>query len=119
MKQLVKVYISGPYSTGDQVLNVRMAMDVWALLFEEGYTPFCPHWAMAQHLARPRSYDHWIEYDLEMLRGHDVLHRMPGESKGADIEVKEAERLGIPVVHDLRELRARFPAQPRLANSRV
>ena len=113
MKQIVKVYISGPYSSGDQVLNTRLAMGVWNYLFGKGYTPFCPHWGMAQHLCLPLPWEQWIEYDLEMLRGHDVLYRMPGESKGADIEVAEAERLGIPVVYSFSELVAQFPVSPR------
>jgi NTP pyrophosphatase (non-canonical NTP hydrolase) len=41
---------------------------------------------------------------LQWIPHCHALVRMPGESEGADDEVMEAERLGIPVFHSMREL---------------
>lgn len=49
-------------------------------------------------------YQYYINEDLRWLRRCDALYRIPGESGGADIEVAEAERLGIPVFRDLTAL---------------
>lgn len=93
-----KVYIAGPYSKPEQCTNTHKAMVVWDSLFSMGFIPFCPHWTHFQHTFRPRPYEDWMAFDLEWLRACDVVYRLPGESAGADREVAEAVRLGIPVV---------------------
>lgn len=52
----------------------------------------------------PNGWDHWIERDLVWVRKADAVFRMPGLSDGADVEVAEAERLGIPVFVDESDL---------------
>lgn len=39
----------------------------------------------------------WLDIDLEWVRVSDAVLRLPGESAGADTEVAEANRRGIPV----------------------
>lgn len=46
----------------------------------------------------------WLEYDLIWLRLCDCVLRLDGESDGADREVEEAKKLGIPVYYSLSEL---------------
>jgi hypothetical protein len=59
----------------------------------------------------PRRYEEWLELDLNWLRASDVMLRMPGPSKGADIEEAAAKLWGIPVVHSISELLDQHPAE--------
>ena len=96
MKQ--RVYISGPYTKGDVAVNVRNAIKAADKLANLGYVPFVPQLTHFWHLVCPRPYSDWLEIDLEFLPLCDVVLRLPGDSAGAEIEVKTAEKLGIPVL---------------------
>lgn len=91
------VYIAGPYTRGDPVVNVRSAIDAADALAVAGLAPFCPHLNMVWHLAHPHSPDFWYAVDLRVLRSCALVLRLPGDSSGADEEVAEARRLGLPV----------------------
>lgn len=95
-----KIYIAGPISTGDQLANVNYALLVWSELHKAGFVPFCPHWSALQHIHNPEL-DHaaWLEYDFNWVEACDAVLRMPGQSKGADMEVAHAESLKIPVFY--------------------
>jgi hypothetical protein len=99
-----RVYVAGPYSRGDIVLNIREALFHADWLMAAGYIPFVPHLTGFWHLCFPRAYESWLAYDMEWLRVCDALLRMSGESPGADREVAEAQRLGIPVFYSVPEL---------------
>lgn len=43
----------------------------------------------------------WLAVDFEYIRRCDALLRLPGESVGAEMEIAEANRIGIPVFHSL------------------
>jgi hypothetical protein len=92
-----KVYIAGPYTKGDVALNVRVAIEAADRVLKAGFIPFLPHVTHFWHLVCPGPYEQWIDYDLEWLPACDALIRLPGESKGADGEVKRAIELGIDV----------------------
>lgn len=92
-----KVYIAGPYTKGDVAMNVRAAIWAGDLLAGAGYAPFIPHLTHFWHLVCPRVWEFWLEQDLAWLEVCDCVLRLPGESAGADLEVKRAEELGIPV----------------------
>jgi hypothetical protein len=106
-RKKIWVYISGPISIGNMVINARKAMDVFDHLIKLGYTPICPHWSIFQEFAYPETctYEYWLEYDKQLLERIDCILRLPGESKGADIETAHAKVLGIPVFHDIEELK--------------
>jgi hypothetical protein len=93
----VKVYVAGPYTQGDPVVNVRAAIAEAELLAVLGHAPYVPHLTMLWHLVAPHDTEFWYAHDLEWLAVCDAVVRIPGPSVGADAEVKEAERLGIPV----------------------
>jgi hypothetical protein len=102
MKPLI--YIASPYTQGDVALNTRFQMRVFDELMTEGVViPFAPlvgsHF---QHLAFPRQYSDWVNYDLDLIRRgifdacirlNVTDERMPGYSQeasnGADGEVSE------------------------------
>lgn len=94
-KQLV--YVSGPYSVGDTLLNVRQAIEAGTLLRKAGYLPLIPHLTALWHLVEPASYEDWMELDLSLVDHCQMLVRLPGESPGADREVARAREKRIPV----------------------
>jgi hypothetical protein len=99
-----KVYVAGPYSRGDVMVNIRAALFAADWLLALGYAPFVPHLTGFWHFYSPKPYKAWLALDLEWLRACDAVLRLPGESPGADGEVAEAERLGIPVYESVPEL---------------
>lgn len=101
------VYVAGPYSNPDPVENVHNAIGVADRLLEGGVvTPMLPHLTHTWHLVRPRPYEEWLALDLELMARCDAVFRFPGASSGADGEVAEAERLGIPVFYSVGDLYA-------------
>jgi hypothetical protein len=79
-------------------------MDTADMIALAGHYPFTPHISMFWHYRHLHSYEFWLKQDMEWLRVSDVVLRIPGESKGGDLEVKEAQRLGIPVFFSVKEL---------------
>lgn len=97
----MRVYIAGPYSSGDQVLNVKAALDAAEDLVERGHIPFVPHLTAWWHFLHPKPYRWWIRYDNVWLLQCEAVVRLPGESPGADEEVALARSKGIPVYYGL------------------
>jgi hypothetical protein len=99
------VYIAGPYSSGDQVLNTRRAMEAGLLVHERtGAGVIVPHLTLIGHAMFPRQVDYWYEFDLAQVTHCTHLVRLAGESTGADREVAYAEERGIPVFYDVDEV---------------
>jgi hypothetical protein len=91
------VYVAGPYTRPDPVLNVRRAIEVAESVERLGGTPFVPHLTMLWHLVSPAPVERWYERDLDVLGHCQGLVRFAGESSGADREVERARELGLPV----------------------
>lgn len=100
----IKVYIASPYTLGDVGENVKVQIDAADYLMDNGFAPYTPLLAHFQHIVHPRHYDDWLELCLEWLPMCDCIIRLPGESKGADIEVGIAKEKGIPVFYSLDEV---------------
>lgn len=100
----MKIYVAGPYTKGDVAINVRNAITVGNNLRALGHTPFIPHLTHFWHMQLPHDVDYWYAYDMEWLKVCDAVFRLPGESKGADAEVAEAKKLGLPVYTSYREI---------------
>lgn len=98
-----RVFISGPYKS-DPVRGVRAAVDAAVELRARGYLPFVPHLTMLWDLVWHMPEKYYLAMDLEWLQICDAVLRLPGESAGADAEVNEARRLGIPVFSSISEL---------------
>jgi hypothetical protein len=99
------VYIAGPYTTPDPVINTRNAIDAGMHLYGRGVAvPFIPHLTLFVHMLHPNpDVEFWYEYDLHAVERCDLLLRLPGQSTGADREVEYARSIGVPVFTD-REL---------------
>jgi len=96
----MRVFVSGPYTNGDVAVNVRTAILAANRLLRKGHIPFVPHLTHFWHLVVPHPYEDWLELDMEWLKVCDAVLRLPGESPGADVEVRLAESLGIPVYYN-------------------
>lgn len=102
----MRVYIAGPYTGGDPVLNTRRAVEAAEAVIATGHTPFVPHLTHLWHLISPHAVEFWYDYDLEWLAVCDCIMRLPGESPGADAEVKEGRARGL-AIYTLEEFLAR------------
>ncbi len=112
------VYVAGPYTNPDPVLNTRLAIVKATELYDQGHVlPLVPHLTLLWNLVVPRPIEFWYTYDLELLRRCDALFRIPGDSSGAAVEEEEARLIGIPIFTDqdvlndwARTLQAPIPA---------
>lgn len=100
------VYIAGPISKGPLDENVRQANHAMIRLMRAGFAPFNPMlscfvgWPESREpevLPRGTVHDDWYGMDLAWVAVCHALLRLPGESRGADLEVAHANKLGIPV----------------------
>ncbi len=112
MRKLKKVYVAGPYTHGDVEENVAAAMLAADALIRAGMAPYVPHLWHFQHAAYLQPYEVWTALDMEWLRVCDAVVRIPGRSPGADAEVAEARRLGIPVFGSVEEAVRELAAAP-------
>jgi hypothetical protein len=100
-----KIYIASPYTKGWMPDNVRESMKFFNILAQKGYAPFSPLLFHFQEIMYPGiNYDAWLNMDLIWLASCDAVLRLPGESKGADIETTKAAELNIPVFYTVEEL---------------
>lgn len=99
------IYIAGPYTHPDPVLNTNLAIKAGLRVWDEGYgVPIIPHLSMLAHIVDPRPLEYWYRFDLALLARCDALWRLEGESVGADNEVEFALAHNIPVITKLEDL---------------
>lgn len=100
---MIRVYVAGPIGANDEgrAARIEAAGAAGIQLLLKGFAPFVPHlWAAANLNADGvASYEQWMDYDFAWLRQCQMVLRIPGDSPGADREVAEAQRLGLPVVY--------------------
>lgn len=107
---MIKVFISGPLS-GDPEKNLAAAKEACKRLVIEGFAPFCPHLSWYVDPGSKLGYDKWINIDLEFLKDCHVMLRLPGESKGAEIEENYAHLWEKPIFYDIDSLVKYFKEQ--------
>ncbi len=95
------VYVAGPYTKPDPCINTNLAIKAADKLFDAGFIPFVPHLFHFWHTITPRPYQHWTEMDFAFLPLCDLLLRLPGESSGADAEIRAAHDHKIQVYTDM------------------
>jgi nucleoside 2-deoxyribosyltransferase len=101
MKPLV--YLAGPYSD-EPMLRTHQAIVAGDRIAELGFAVIIPHLSHFWHAVRPKTYEFWMDQDLEMLARCDALLRLPGDSPGADREVAFAVNRGMRVFYSERSL---------------
>jgi len=110
MTRRTRVYIAGPYTQGGMDTNVYNALRMWHVLWEAGYSPFCPHLSLLLHLHQTRPYADWLDYDMDWLACCDAMLRLEGESSGADKEAAAMARMGRSVYTNVADLFRERPA---------
>lgn len=120
------IYVAGPISKGSLTANIMKAHQAGMALFRAGLAVIVPHgsvfwgnrtvgsatdwsggrWDAFLPEALPGGTTHadWMGCDLEIVRRCDCVLRLPGESKGADMETALAAELGIPVFGGVEEV---------------
>ena len=96
MKKMI--YLAGPISKPNPMHNVHSAVPIASQLMRIGLTPLVPHLSVLHDMIDPVDYEDWLSYDFRVIANCGLLVRIPGESAGADREVDEANRIGVPVL---------------------
>lgn len=107
----MRIYVAGPYTGADQPAidqNVRAAIDMGLALLKRGHAPFIPHLTgfvdlRAHEIGMNVTWDEYLQWDLTWLRLCDALFYL-GASPGADLELREAQKLGKTIYRDLDEV---------------
>lgn len=71
--------------------------------------------AIASAMPNELTHADWLKVDFEFIRRCDAVLRLPGESVGADAEIAEAKRLGIPVFVSVEDVIAWSAMPPDVA----
>ena len=112
------VMIAGPYMSGTdgdpaKVAANRARLEAMALpIYERGHLPLIGEWLALPiiHAAGGRepgdAVFHAYQYPVanRLLERCDALLRLPGASRGADMDVERARALGLPVYSSIAEL---------------
>jgi hypothetical protein len=109
MMKPLRVFIAGPYTHFDLVVNVRQAVLAGVEIVQAGHTPFIPHLFHFAHLLSPQPDETWTTLSLRWLETCHFLLRLHGYSPGADVEVERAQYLRIPVYYNLPDCLAALP----------
>lgn len=94
-RRRLRVYVAGPISSG-LFDGVNRGIAAGRKLFLAGLAPFVPHFD-AFYFLPDGNWNSYLELDLEYISVCDAVWRLQGESKGADLECKVADELGLPI----------------------
>lgn len=102
------VYVAGPITHGDVLLNLRTGILAGRDLLTKGYAPYVPHFDYSLYMLDPETanYERLLMWDFDWIRKCDALVRLPGYSNGADREVEFATSIGVPIFYGLEALYA-------------
>lgn len=98
---MLKIYVCSP-CRGDLQKNMNRARRYTKQIIKEGHVPITPHlfYSSVLHDEIPRQREKALEIGLELLKGcHEVRVYGSRISDGMQQEIKEAERLNIPVIY--------------------
>ncbi|UOF78529.1 hypothetical protein [Caudoviricetes sp.] len=73
--------------------------------------PYVPHLTHFWDIVSHKETLDWLHLDKVWLASCDAMVRLPGESRGADIEEEFALRRGIPVFHSVADCVKFFPKE--------
>jgi len=112
------VLIAGPYMSGtegrpERIAANRARLESYALpIYERGHLPLVGEWMALPIIAAAGGREHGdavfkaYQYPVaqRLLQRCDAVLRIPGESRGADLDVARARALGLPIYSSVEEL---------------
>ena len=118
------ILISGPYMSGTdgdpkKIAANRARLESFALpIYERGHLPMVGEWLALPiiHAAGGREHGDAVfnafQYPVahRLLQRCDAVLRIPGDSRGADLDVERAQALGLPVYSSVEDIPARGAA---------
>ena len=115
----MKIYVAGPYTGATRAEvqdNVNRAIDAGIELFQRGHQPYVPHLTdlvdvRARETGLGMSWENFMAWDTPWLQASDALLLL-AESRGALMELREAERLGKRIFLSMDEVPRNDPATP-------
>jgi hypothetical protein len=120
------ILIAGPYRSGTNDDPLKMSANLRKLenfalpIYRTGHIPMIGEWVALPILrsAGSREVDSVVHEEFlypvaaRLLTRCDAVLRIPGESKGADQDVRIARERGIPVFHSVEEIPVLNPTNP-------
>jgi len=112
----LRIYIAGPLTPRNCSLhdapriaqrNVDKAIEIANALIEKGHYVFVPHLSYYIHIHRSCKRDYgewWYEQDFTFLKYWANALFYIGPSKGADMELELARKLGLKIFYSLEEV---------------
>lgn len=108
----MRVYVAGPYSghTLNYLDNIRKGQRLCTELLLKGYDPFCPwfdfHFQLNLREGETLTVADYHRCSIAWMRVAEavLVRELRPSSKGTKAEIKEAERLGIPVFFSVEDL---------------
>ncbi len=98
----LRCYIASPmYSSGRLMDNVRDAIQAGNQLLDHGIAVYWPQLGAFADFVEPRTESQWLELDKVWLLQCGAMLRLPGASKGADMEEAWCREYGIPVFYSV------------------
>lgn len=106
------IYVAGKYGAptwGERTKNTHEAIDMGIELMKLGHYPVIPH--LTHYIDERMDYNgepvrdnqFWYDFDNIIIPKCDALF-LRSHSHGADNELKLAEKLGLKIYYDLREV---------------
>ncbi len=107
------IFIAGPMSTsGEPGPNLNQACHEAAKLVDHGFAPYVPHLNWICDAIEPSLIDAWKNSNRHFIEHSTAILRLPGESKGADEEVRFArDTLGLPIFFSAEEVISQYGTQ--------
>ncbi len=110
MKPL-RIYVAGPYTGANRQeidRNVNRAIDVGIEIFNRGHFPYVPHLTdlidkRAREVGKEMSWADFMAWDEPWLDICDALIFI-GESRGANLELEYAKKLGKAIFYSCDEI---------------
>ena len=95
------VYIASPFSIGNTAVNLRISIDAAERILQAGHIPFAPLLSHVWDVVYHHDPEEWYQFDLKWVEKCDCLIRLPGPSRGADLELARAIELNLMVFYSV------------------
>ena len=107
----MRIYVAGPYSAPGRIQtenNVKTVIECGVEILKKGHYPYLPHLThyvelLSQEKGLGLAWEDYIDWDIAWLELCDALLYL-GSSKGADLELAYAKKLGKVIFHHVNDV---------------